>query len=274
MNEIAVLKTRPIIEFSKMAEVGLKVKERLEKYDFENLVVTDENIKEIKELRTELRKEFDLAEEKRKLIKKEVNDPYLQFEESFKDNIAKHYQDADSKLKKAIDDVENLMKKKKEEKVRSLFNELVVKHELDFLKFEMMKLNITLSSSLKSLNDEVDNFIRTVLSDISLINSQEYSDRIFVEYKRSLNVSQAIHKIIKDVKEEQELIDRKNKVLEVVEVKEEIKDQGIKVLNTEEVNKIIEEAVEILTVSFTIKDTRSNIIKVREFMKKEGIKYE
>ena len=41
-----------------------------------------------------------------------------------------------------------------------------------------------------------------------------------------------------------------------------------------EVNEIIQEVTEILTVSFTIKDTRANIIKVREFMKKEGIKYE
>lgn len=285
MNEIAVLQTRPIIDYSKMAEVGLKVQERLSQYDFENLVVTDENVKEIKELRTTLRKEFDLAEATRKAIKDQVNEPYTKFEESFKDHIAKHYKDADVKLKNAIDKVEDEIKKQKENLVRSFFNELVTKHELDFLNFEMMKLNVTLSSSLKSLKEEADNFIRMVLSDISLINSQEHQERIIVEYKRSLNVSQAIQKVLADVKQEQALIERrsqaqveKEKVIDGSEVKEEVKDQvldqGIKVLNTEEVNKIIEEVVEILTVSFTIKDTRSNIIKVREFMKKEGIKYE
>ena len=184
MNEIAVLHTRPIIDFSKMKEVGLKVQERLSQYDFANLVVTDENVKEIKELRTTLRKEFELAESTRKTIKKEVNDPYTQFEEAFKENIAKHYQDADVKLKKAIDDVESAIKQKKEDEVRTFFNELVTKHELDFLQFEMMRLNVTLSSSLKSLKEEVDNFIKSVLSDISLIGSQEHQERIFVKYKR------------------------------------------------------------------------------------------
>jgi len=264
MNEIAVLQTRPIIDFSKMQEVGLKVQERLSQYDFANLVVTDENVKEIKELRTTLRKEFDLAEATRKTIKKEVNDPYTQFEEAFKENIAKHYQDADSKLKKAIDDVESAIKQKKEDEVRTFFNELVTKNELDFLQFEMMRLNVTLSSSLKSLKEEVDNFIKTVLSDISLIGSQEHQERIFVEYKRSLNVSQAIQKVIADVKAEKELIELKNQpVQELVQKVEEERKQ---------VEPVKEE--EILTVSFTIKDTRSNIIKVREFMKKEGIKYE
>ena len=266
MNEIAVLQTRPIIDFSKMAEVGLRVQERLSQYDFENLVVTDENVKDIKELRTTLRKEFDLAEATRKTIKKEVNDPYVQFEEAFKENIAKHYQDADAKLKKAIDDVESAIKQKKEDEVRTFFNELVTKHELDFLGFEMMRLNVTLSSSLKSLKEEVDNFIRTVLSDISLIGSQEHQERIFVEYKRSLNVSQAIQKVTADVKAEKELIERKNQpAQELIQKMEE---------ERKEVNEIIQEVTEILTVSFTIKDTRSNIIKVREFMKKEGIKYE
>lgn len=270
MNEIAVLQTRPIIDFSKMKEVGLKVQERLSQYDFANLVVTVENVKDIKELRTTLRKEFELAEATRKTIKKEVNDPYTQFEEAFKENIVKHYQDADAKLKKAIDDVESAIKQKKEDEVRTFFNELVTKHELDFLQFEMMRLNVTLSSSLKSLKEEVDNFIKTVLSDISLIGSQEHQERIFVEYKRSLNVSQAIQKVIADVKAEKELIERKNQQ----ELPKKEVSQGVKVLNTQEVNEIIQEVTEILTVSFTIKDTRANIIKVREFMKKEGIKYE
>ena len=48
-----------------------------------------------------------------------MNDPYTQFEEAFKENIAKHYQDADAKLKKAIDDVESAIKQKKEDEVRT-----------------------------------------------------------------------------------------------------------------------------------------------------------
>ena len=264
MNEIAVLQTRPIIDYSKMQEIGLRVQERLLQYDFNNLVVTEDNVKEIKELRTTLRKEFDLAEMTRKAIKKEVNDPYTKFEDAFKEHIAKHYQDADQKLKNAVDKVEFEIKKKKEDEVRAFFNELVTKHELDFLQFEMMRLNVTLSSSLKSLKEEADNFIKTVLSDISLINSQEHPQRIFVEYKRSLNVSQAIQKVIADVKAEKELIEmQKQPVQELIQkVEEELK----------EAKEIVEE--EILTMSFTIKDTRANIIKVREFMKKEGIKYE
>ena len=127
----------------------------------------------------------------------------------------------------------------------------------------MMRLNVTLSSSLKSLKEEVDNFIKSVLSDISLIGSQEHQERIFVEYKRSLNVSQAIQKVITDVKAEKELIELKNQPVQ--ELVQKVEEERKQVETVEE---------EILTVSFTIKDTRVNIIKVREFMKKEGIKYE
>lgn len=156
------------------------------------MVCTEENYKEIKKIKAALNNEFKEWEEKRKEVKKKIMTPYEKFEEIYKDCISIPYKTGDVKLKSKTDAIENGLKSEKKEKVVKYFKEYAEALGIDFVSFGQVGCNITLSVSEKKLKEQVKAFLDKVMDDISLISAQEHKSEILVEYKRSLNVSQAI----------------------------------------------------------------------------------
>ena len=76
-NELIVVKQLPVIE-DRLEEAYLAVQERLA--SVANLVVTEENYKELKRTRADLNKEFGELESLRKQVKSAIEAPYKQFE--------------------------------------------------------------------------------------------------------------------------------------------------------------------------------------------------
>ena len=72
--------------------------------------------------------------------------------------------------------------------------------------FQDARINITLSASVKALKDQAKDFIDRVASDLLLIDTQEHKAEILVEYKKTLNASQAITTVSnrhKEIEQEQ-----------------------------------------------------------------------
>ena len=86
------------------------------------------------------------------------------------------------------------------------FDEYAQSKSVDFVSLDKLGIKVTLSASLKSLKDKVKESIDKISDDIKLIETQEYSDEMLFEYKKSLNVSQAVtavtdrHKAIEEQK--------------------------------------------------------------------------
>ena len=205
MNKIATLTNKPVIDFSQLEEIGKGIKADLSRYDFANMVVTEDNVKAMKTLRAKLNKDFKLAEDVRKSLKSEVNDPYEQFLSVYKENIEKPYKSGIDQLALSIKQVEDDMKKQKEDEVELYFNELVSQRELSFLKFNQLELKVLLSTTLPSLKLEVDDFVNRVVSDLTLIGTQTHKERILTQYEQTLNVSEAIVSVTQAMEREQEL---------------------------------------------------------------------
>ena len=153
-------------------------------------------------------------------------------------------------------------KTKKEAKVKAHFEELIKEHGLDFVDYKDLNINVTLTATLKALKEEVNNFIDKVNTDLTLINSQIHKERILVEYKRTLNASEAIVSVNEAVKAEEEL-----------KASQEVKEPSTEPKEEYQAPKV-EAPQELLEITFTVRDTRENIVKVREFMKENNIKYE
>ena len=85
----------------------------------------------------------------------------------------------------------------------------------------MSKINVTLSASLKSLKEQAKLFIDTVEGDLRLIDTQEYKTEILVEYKKSLDVSDAITTVVdrhKEIEvEKAKVVEKIEEVIEKVE---------------------------------------------------------
>lgn len=197
MNEqLITLKQAPIIIYEKIKAVGQQVETKIAELNLDNQLVTDETLKSAKDTRTMLRKELAVFEEQRKFIKEQVNAPYEAFEKAYKEHIKVHYDKADSTLKAKIDEVQNRLLDDKRGRIKGYFTELCQSQGIDFLIFERLPLNITLSASDKSLKEQVAGFVSEVSKSLQLIESlnepDEFKAEILTDYKQTLDVTRAI----------------------------------------------------------------------------------
>jgi len=267
MSNIIKLEQKAIIEYSSMDRIAKEVDEKLSKYNFDLLVVDEESVKGIKKLRSELGKDFTEFEEARKSIKKKILETYDTFNGDYEAKIASKYKTADVKLKTAIDKVENGIKLLKEKELVEYFEAVVKEKTLEFVKFEQANIKIGLNDVVEKLKEQVNQFIENVDKDIDVIAIQKHDKRILVEYKKHLDVRQAISTVLRDVEQEELLSKRETEKDEVKTVIEKIEEPIVE-------ESKIEEPTETLEVSFKVTGTRNQLINLRNYMKEEGIKYE
>lgn len=288
-QELIVVKQLPQIE-EHLKELSLDVDKKVE--NAKNLVCTEENVTTIKQIRASLNKEFKEVEQQRKIVKEQILAPYMQFEEIYKTYISDKYKSADNDLKVKIDSIENELKAKKEQEVKDYFEEYKTANNIDFITYEQTKINTTLSASMKSLKEQAKQFIDKIVDDLKLIDTQEHKTEILVEYKQSLNVSQAItsvtnrFKAIEEEKKRQEELKRKQleeaqrRADESIRVQTEATRQALEnfIPKTEETilqAPVIEEKQEeILTLRFTVKGTRTKLRELKQFLENGGYDYE
>ncbi len=268
MQDLIIIKQLPQIE-SHLKEWSTEIDKKVE--NAKGLICTDENVKTIKQVRADLNKEFKEVEQQRKRVKEEVLAPYMQFEEIYKQYISDKYQSADNDLKEKIDSVEKELKAKKEQEIKEYFDEYKVANDIDFITFEQAKLNVTLTASMKSLKEQVKSFIDKIVDDLKLIETQEHKAEILVEYKQSLNISNAITTVTNRFKAIEE--EKKKQEELVAELSKSV------IMTKEEKTEILqapskENQEEILTLRFTVKATKTKLKQLKEFLINGGYEYE
>lgn len=199
----------PIIKHS-LEEMGKSVSERLSNLNLEKQVATEETLTTLKSLRAELNRESQNFEEQRKAIKNDVLNPYTEFETIYKTEILEKYRDADKTLKEKINDFEMSLKVQKKENLVKYFVELCDMEQIDWLTFDRLNIDINLSTSEKKYKIEIFGAVQKIADDISLISTETHAAEILVEYKESLNASQAIQKVRQRKQEERLEAERLN----------------------------------------------------------------
>ena len=292
MQDLIVVKQLPQIE-EHLKELSLEVEQKVE--NAKSLVCTEENVTTIKQIRASLNKEFKEVENQRKIVKEQILAPYMQFEEIYKMYISDKYKSADNDLKVKIDSTENELKNIKEQEIKDYFEEYKKANNIDFVTYSQARINVTLSASRKSLKEQAKQFIDKIVDDLKLIDTQEHKTEILVEYKQSLNVSQAItsvtnrFKAIEEEKKRQEELKRKQleeaqrRADESIRAQTEATRQALEnfIPKTEEVEETIlqapvieEKQEEILTLRFTVKGTRTKLRELKQFLENGGYDYE
>lgn len=276
-QELIVVKQLPQIE-EHLKELSLDVDKKVE--NAKNLVCTEENVTTIKQIRASLNKEFKEVEQQRKIVKEQILAPYMQFEEIYKTYISDKYKSADNDLKVKIDSIENELKAKKEQEVKDYFEEYKTANNIDFITYEQTKINTTLSASTKSLKEQAKQFIDKIVDDLKLIETQEHKTEILVEYKQTLNVSQAITSVtnrFKAIEEEKKRQEQKIVHIEMNEnheITQKSYEQSENVFNKPLEQPKEEKAEEILTLKFTVRGTRTKLREIKQFLENGGYDYE
>ena len=285
-NQLIVVKQLPLIE-EHLKNVSLEIDKKVN--EVKSLVCTEENKQAIKKIRTEMKKEFEEYEIQRKTVKEKVSAPYMKFEEVYKECISEKFKDADKELKNKIDLIENEQKKRLEDESKRYFEEYKTSEKVDFITFEKMNLKIGVSDNPTKLKKQIKEFIDKITDDLNLIETQEHKAEILVEYKQTLNVSNAIttvtnrFKAIEEEKKKQEelkqrlhnqISDEADKIVGITETDKELaKDFIDRAVERDNKDKfVIFPTKKEITIKFNLYDDQSKQLK--KFLELSNIEYE
>lgn len=190
-NELIVVRQLPVIE-DQLRTVHDTIQARVSAVL--EMECTEETYKEVKKARSELNAQFRALEDRRKEVKAQIEAPYKKFELVYKACAGDLFAQADKQLAAKIAAVESGLKQKKADAVRAYFDEYrdSLGIPADLVSYDRAGIAVTLSASAKSLKTQAKDFLDRIGGDLVLIDTQEHKDEILVEYRKSLNVSQAV----------------------------------------------------------------------------------
>ena len=254
-----------------------------------NLVATEETVQAVKETRAELRKQFDALEQQRKAVKAQIMAPYERFSATYDECVGAPYKAADAALKATISEFEGQLKAECRQKLEEYFGELCALERIDFLTFEqaMTLGNIKISladcrrNTPRQLQDALASVTSKIAVDMDRISRMDDSAEIMDEYKRCFDVGKAVD-IINGrklrIKAEKEAAERRR-------AEQERQEAAVAKVEAAIPQPVVEAPVEAPVAAqpqeliypefrFTVYNcTRTQLIKIREFLKTEGILY-
>lgn len=269
-NELIKVVSLPVIE-ERLRTLEPKI--RAEVDAALSLVCTEETIQTVKAKRAELNKLADDLENQRKYVKATIIAPYNAFEAVYKECVTDTLKAADEALKGKISDVENEQKTRCEESLREYFDELCSANHLEWLTFERSGVKVDLTSAKQKtptkLRKQLVEFVADVNRAIETIATMEDSTEILVEYKQSLDLPDAISKVM----------DRHQRIKE--EEHGQAQRQAIVEQEADSVKKVealapptVVEQEAIYECSFKVRTTMKKIKKIKELLESEEIDYE
>lgn len=276
-QELAVVSQLPIIT-QRLKEVSEDIKQRTDVAM--RLVVTEDNISDIKKVRASLNKEFTEYENVRKTIKKQIMQPYDEFNAQYEEYISNAFKAADKDLKGKIDDGEQKIKDEKEQELHEYFEELRESMHLEnVVNWYDLQIKVNLSDSQKKLKELINSKLDTISNEIKLIELEEYADDIMLEYTKDFNFSRAKLQVLNRIAEkkrlEEERLKRQQQEEQDKQLEQKVEEAEDELKMPEEVVTLQEEKeeTEFATV-FKVIGTRDQIVSVRNFMVENNIKFE
>lgn len=269
LNEIVKIEQMPKV-FEQLELIGSYVDEQLK--DLDKLECNDKNKQEVKDKRTVINNTLNMLETKRKEIKSKLNEPYDIFNKKYEETTKLKLQEASKLLTDKINKIEDEQKLKKKIEIERYFKEYATSKDIDFVKFEQLNLNITLTISESKLKEQVKVFVDKVVDDLILIASQEHNDETLLDYKKTLNVSSAISNVLNRYKELEEL---KKKEEERAQKQEQVKEN---VKRVEEViappTRVETKQEETLEICFKVRGSREKLKSLVNYLKEGEYEYE
>lgn len=222
---------------------------------------------EAKAMRAALRRKLDEAEEQRKAVKKAVLEPYNAAERKYKEHISGPLQAADQYLKEWIDDYQNGVKQACQAELEDYFNELCGALHIDFVTFADTGVKIDMATANlqdpRKARNTIHNYLNGIEDDLRTIAGMENAAEVLAEYKIYKSLSAAIAAV------NERKIRQAQAVRELDQAKIPEKRQP-EVLSAP--TAMPEE--QKMKCTFTVRATRTQLKRLKDFMTTEGISYE
>ena len=236
--------------------------------NFYSNVIYDETQKDVaKADKAKINKYKDAIKKYIKDIENKFNEPLEELKKIGKE-MEGLLKDTYTSIDEQVSKFEIEQKNAKIEQLKEYYNEYAESLKIDFIPYERMNLNVTLSASMKSLKEQIKLFLDEVVLNINLINSQEYSTEIMVEYKQSLNALEAITK----VNNRKSMLKREEEIREKqAEEWNQIKENLNKFQEAALEKPVVEVVEEKLTTTFTVSGTLEQLKLLKQFIQENGM---
>jgi hypothetical protein len=248
------------------------------------LVCNDETLAQVRAVRADLNKTFKDLEEQRKAVKMDIMGPYEAFEKVYKECIADIFKKADSDLKGKITAVEDGIKADCEAKMREYFYEISVAERVEWLEYERAGIKIDLATARQKshakLREQIAAFVVGVAQAVNTISKMEDADEIMAEYRQCLDMGRAIG-IVQD---RHQRIEEERQEAEARRAAQEAQAAAVQKVEAVAPHTVLEPPVaspvpqqedeKVYKCSFTVRATKAQLKRLKEFMNQEGIRYE
>lgn len=263
-------------------EIKLEISEKLKK--FENLVYTDDQVKDAKSDRASLNKLKKALQDEKVRRKKEYLKPFEDFENKINE-IIKLIDAPVSLIDKQVKEFEEKKKADKRIEIGAFWETTEHPEWLTLAKiFDDRWLNA--SYSMKQIKEDINGWIEKLNSDIETLQQlDEFSFEAIETYKRSLDLNQAIAegKRLADIqKRKEEEARRKAELLEAQKQAEQAQIQATGALkeeaeeiagNEEKAEEKAQSASSSMWISFSALLTVEQALKLKEFFNENEIQF-
>lgn len=253
-----------------------------------NLVCVAETIQTVKSERTELNKLFLELEDKRKSAKSAVMAPYMEFEAVYKECVTEPFHKADEDLKQKISTVEAGIISTCREEMQEYFAELTAAEHLEWLTFDRLNLKIGVTEakkkSHKALREQIAFFVCVISETVRSISEMDNPEELMVEYQKTLNLPNAIgvvadrHRRVEEQRKAREAWEEKQKAeREAVRRVESVLPPPVTITAPTTVSAPVEPPTaqeKQYKCTFTVHASKTQLMKLKEFLNMEGIRYE
>lgn len=281
-EEMIRLVQAPVIE-EQLEKVKAAVTARVDAVA--NMACTAQTVADVKQARTDLNKELQTLEDQRKAIKAQCMQPYNDMEAAYKECVATPYKVAIAAMDAKINAVESELKSACEKRLRAYFAELCQLERLDWLQYHRAGVSVDLTSAKQrtpqKLMDRIAEFVARVATERDAINRLPDAEEIMVEFQKTLSMASAVE-TVRRRHEEMERVRQAAQQNAAAEAAE-----SAAVARVEAAAPVVVERPEpvqtptaapvqseqLLPCTFTVKATKSKLIKLRNFLKQEGIHY-
>lgn len=211
-----------------------RVTKRITDLDLSNMKASEENLAELRKLRTELKNEVKEYDNERKRIEALILKDFKSVTGDIKDRVITQYNKSDDILKKKIDEVMKARADEDEALAKAYFEEEYKASRIEFIKFSHITVNY---KNPKQIKLSIDNHFKKIKDDLIIIGLQDNKDEVRAAYMNNgYNVTEAIievkeyHERLEIAKQEQQklsegsLYDKEETevVEEVIELEEEL----------------------------------------------------
>lgn len=280
MNDLIKVTQLPVIE-ERLRSMQEQVKARTD--EAMAMVCTPDTLTAVKATRADLNKDFAALEEQRKAVKKAVMGPYEAFESVYKECVSDAFREADAALKNKIGAVEADLKGRVEQEAKDYFRELCMAEHVEWLSWGQAGISVSMTDARqkthKSLREKITTFVTGVARGVEAISGMEDAEEILAEFKQCLDAATAI----RIVQERHQRIEDERRAAEARRAAMEAQQAAVEKVDAVApptavspplAVPVAQEDTKVYKCSFTVRATKEQLKKLKEFMCKEGIKYE